>query len=382
MALEKEIWLSAIIAGLFADNSFAARSINHSEFVNGKTVHVPNAGSGPSVQKNRSSLPGSIASVADNDLTYSIAEFTTDPVLVKNAEKVELSYSKREAVISSSRANMFEAVYQDLIYGWVPASPTTQATLGIGETAHITSATGTRNKMNKKTVLAIKAKFDADNIPSTGRYILLDSVMYNQLLDDMTDSETNRFLAGADPANGTIGFYMSFNFYMRSQVAKTTNAGVLKAWTASASATDSAAGLAWHEQSVSRAIGETEFFDNDKRAEYYGDIMSFLVRAGGSAIRYDKKGIILIYQATTVALHVATVIETNETVAAADDGSITITAAGGVAPYLYSINNGSSWSQSNAFTGLTHTTYNVKVLDSAGTVAAYASNPVTIAAGA
>ena len=82
-------------------------------------------------------------------------------MLVKNAEKVELSYSKREAVISSSRANMFEAVYQDLIYGWVPASPTTQATLGIGETAHITSATGTRNKMNKKTVLAIKAKFDA-----------------------------------------------------------------------------------------------------------------------------------------------------------------------------------------------------------------------------
>lgn len=382
MALEKEIWLAAIVEGLFADNSFAARSIDHSEFVSTKTVHVPNAGSGPGVEKNRTNLPGSITGLSDHDLSYNIGEFTTDPVLVKNAEKVELSYSKREASISSSRSNMFDSVYQDLIYGWVPISPSVQATLGVGEAAHITTATGTRNKMDKKTVLALKSKFDADNIPSTGRYILLDSVMYNQLLDNMTDSETNRFLAGADPITGTIGSYMTFGFYMRSKVAKTTNAGVLKAWTASASTTDSAAGLAWHDQSVSRAIGETEFFDNENRAEYYGDIMSFLVRAGGSSIRYDKKGIILIYQATSVALNVGTVVSTNETVAAADDGTITITAAGGIAPYLYSVNNGVSWQVGNEFTGLTPASYNVKVIDSAGTIAAYATNPVVITAGA
>lgn len=298
MALEKQIWLETIILGLFADNSFAARSIDHSQFVTNKTVHVPNAGSGPSVVKNRSSLPGTIAGITDNDLTYDINEFTTDPILVKNAESVELSYSKREAVISSSRSNMFDAVYQDIIYSWVPASPSVQATLGSAVASHITTATGNRLKMDKATVKAIKKKFDKGNVPANDRYILLDADMYNQLMDELTDNETNHFLAGADPVTGTIGTYMGFGFYMRSQVAKSTAAGVLKAWTAVDAVTDSAAGLAWQKDSVSRSIGETEFFDNPKRAEFYGDIMSFLVRAGGSSIRSDKKGIVLIYQGT------------------------------------------------------------------------------------
>ena len=44
MALQVEIWVKSIIEGLFANNTFAARSVDHSEFVNEKTVHVPNAG--------------------------------------------------------------------------------------------------------------------------------------------------------------------------------------------------------------------------------------------------------------------------------------------------------------------------------------------------
>lgn len=298
MALEKEIWLEAIVMGLFADNSFAARSTDHSAFVNNKTVHVPNAGAGPSVVKNRSSLPATIGAQADNDLEYDMNEFTTDPVVITDAEKVELSYSKREAVISSSRANMFDAVYQDIIYAWVPASPSIQATLGGNVASHIATATGNRLKMDKATVKAIKKKFDKDNVPSDGRYMLLDAEMYNQLMDELTENETNHFLAGANPETGTIGSYMGFSFYMRSQVAKTTNAGVLKAWTAVDAVTDSAAGLAWHKDSVSRAIGEPKFFDNEKQAAYYGDVLSFLVRAGGHSIRYDKKGIVLIYQGT------------------------------------------------------------------------------------
>ena len=51
MALQVQIWIKSIIENLFADNSFASKSVDHSEFVNEKTVHVPNAGAAPSVVK-------------------------------------------------------------------------------------------------------------------------------------------------------------------------------------------------------------------------------------------------------------------------------------------------------------------------------------------
>ena len=45
-------------------------------------------------------------------------------------------------------------------------------------------------------------------------------------------------------------------------------------------------------------MGNHELFENEKDALYYGTVMSALVRAGGSSIRNDKKGVVVIYQTT------------------------------------------------------------------------------------
>src|SRR5690554_1746425 len=66
MAVEKEIWINTIIEGLFADNSFLSKAFNADEFVNlGKTVHIPNAGAGSTVVKNRSEFPAIVKSRSD-----------------------------------------------------------------------------------------------------------------------------------------------------------------------------------------------------------------------------------------------------------------------------------------------------------------------------
>src|SRR5690554_6407975 len=45
MAVEREIWISSIVEGLFADDSFLSQPSNADEFVvQGKKVHIPNAG--------------------------------------------------------------------------------------------------------------------------------------------------------------------------------------------------------------------------------------------------------------------------------------------------------------------------------------------------
>lgn len=48
-------------------------------------------------------------------------------------------------------------------------------------------------------------KFNSENIPQEGRYLLLDAQMYAQLLSDLTANENSAFLASADAQNGIIG---------------------------------------------------------------------------------------------------------------------------------------------------------------------------------
>lgn len=296
MALQVEIWVKSIIEGLFAKNTFAARSVDHSEWADSKTVHVPNAGAAPNVEKNRTEFPAKVTQCKDVDLTYQMDEFTVDPVRISHAEQVELSYPKRESVIRQSRRKLAQEVHDALIYSWIPGGVKVVETLGEAVAAHLNGATGDRKKMTKKTIEEIQTILDDQDIPEEGRCILLDARMYNQLLNSMTDAERNSFLVCADPARGVIGKYMGFDFYKRSKVAKTATDGTVKPWAAADAATDCAAGIAWQEDCVSRSLGESVLFDDEGNPLFYADIISFLQRAGGSSIRSDKKGIVLIKQ--------------------------------------------------------------------------------------
>ena len=144
MALQVQIWIKSIIENLFADNSFASKSVDHSEFVNEKTVHVPNAGAAPSVVKNRTTFPAAVTTREDVDLSYDIDEFSVDPIRIPNADKVELSYNKRESIIRGSRNKLADDIHASLIYSWIPSGVNTIFTEGAAVTAHIASATGNR----------------------------------------------------------------------------------------------------------------------------------------------------------------------------------------------------------------------------------------------
>lgn len=257
MALEKEIWINSIIEGLYADNTFAAQSVDHSMWVNNKRVHVPNAGTGPNVVKNRTTLPAVITTRTDTDLEYDMATFTTDPIRIPHSETVELSYNKRESVISVSRATLTEKVHDALLADWIGGAATVTAGADV-----------------KATILAIKKQFDKDNVLQAGRCLLLDADEYNDLMNILTDVATANFLAGADPVTGTVGKYYGFNIYTRSTLDGTQK------------------GFAWQKNAVSRALGQTEMFENEKDPTYYGDILSFLIRSGGAVVRTDGKGVL------------------------------------------------------------------------------------------
>ena len=123
MAIQKEIWEKSIVEGLFAPNSFLSKAFNADEYVEaGKIVHIPQAGAASKVEKNRTSLPATVKQRTDTDKTFELAAFTTDPVLIPDADKVELSYNKRESVLRQDKLALHEAVAKDFLFAWSPAS--------------------------------------------------------------------------------------------------------------------------------------------------------------------------------------------------------------------------------------------------------------------
>lgn len=297
MAIQRELWQNTIVEGLFADNSFMSKAVNDDMYVNqGKKVHIPNAGAPSGVQVNRTTVPATAANRTDVDVEYTLDELTTDPIYIPHAETVELSYSKRNSVISQDRSALIEAAAEQLLYDWAPASTSFVRTSGAATAAYTASATGNRKALVKADVLVLMTKFNADNIPQAERYLLLDANMYAQLMDDLTEGDQRAFFASADAQRGILGQLFSFNVMLRSRVLRYVTEGTLSKWSTAGAATDNAAGLAWQRDSLSRALGEVKMFDSTDDPLYYGDIYSFLVRVGGAIRRNDKKGVYALVQ--------------------------------------------------------------------------------------
>ena len=297
MAIQREIWARTIVEGLFADNSFASKSVNDDEYVEqGKKVHIPNAGAPSDVKKNRTEVPASASKRQDVDVDYVLDEFTTDPVTIPHAETVELSYDKRNSIIKQDRDKLIDVAMQSLLYSWAPAPGQSVSTSGTARQAHTSNATGNRKAVTANDVMTLMTKFDEDNIPQDGRYLLLDATMYAELLASMTESDKIGFFNAADVKKGVVGELYGFNVMKRSRVLRYKSDGTLSEFDKDGAATDNAAALAWHEGAVSRALGKVEVFEKPRDPQYYGDIYSFLVRCGGAKRRNDKKGVYALVQ--------------------------------------------------------------------------------------
>ena len=319
MAVQKEIWQRTIVEGLFADNSFLSRAVNDDMYVNeGKKVHIPNAGAPSGVVLNRDTVPATVYKRTDQDVDYTLGELTTNPILIPYADMVELSYNKRNSVISQDRLALIEKAAEAMLAAWLPAAANRVLTTGYGVPAWTPSATGLRKKITPSDVSALQVRFNADNVPQTDRVLLLDAQMYQQLLDGMTQSQAIGFFQAADVKRGVMGMLYGFEVMVRSTVYRFAVDGTLKAVGAAGAATDLAGGLAWQRDSLSRALGEVIMFDRVDDPLYYGDVYSFLVRVGGAIRRYDKKGVYAIVTDTATAV----------TALALDDASVDIAEEG------------------------------------------------------
>lgn len=226
MALNVQLWLRQIQENFYPNDSFASKSVDDSAYVNASKVHVPNAGAPSKVEKNRQTKPANIGSRTDQDLEYTIDEFTTNPIHISNIEEVELSYDKRNSVLMNDRSELQRVAHMSLLERWASGAGSIVKTTGKSMKAHTYSgATGNRKGVAKADILSLMTLFNKQDIPAEDRYILLDAEMYASLLADLTEADKMTFFASADAQKGILGKLYGFHFLQRSTVLRTKSDG-------------------------------------------------------------------------------------------------------------------------------------------------------------
>ena len=302
MAIQKEIWQDHIEGNLFKNNEFLLASTDAGQYVlQGKVVHIPQAGALPNIAKNRSSLPATIVQRGDTDITYTLDEFTTDPILIPNAETFELSYNKRESVLGEYESSLRQTVADNLLIDWCPTATTGTVirTSGVSTSTHLAGTTGNRKKFTVNDLKYAQLQLNKQNVPMEGRYTLISADMFQELTDDMSATQYRDFSAAYDVKDGVLGRLFGFNIMMRSNVATYTNdtAPVVNPYGATPNTDDNDGVLCWQIGAVERALGQISFFERIGDPTYYGDVYSVSVRMGARQRRSDAKGIVAIVQA-------------------------------------------------------------------------------------
>lgn len=300
-----EVWANYIMERFYKDNAFLRNSFDDSGYVlNGRIVHIPQPGAKPNVVVNRNAYPAAAVRRADTDVLYALDELTTDPTHIPNIDQIHISYNKADDVLGDHMQTVDETAAELLLRKWA-ANANTYRTTGAqivnGNPAQLTVApiagqVGNRYAFTHRDLKNLMTQFNTTNAPKQDRYILIDDNMYDAFYDTLGETNAKDFSRYSDAENGVIGKLHSFNIMTRSSVMASDNADAIKALGSAMGADDNLVSLAWHKNSVARAMGDKKLFQKLGDPQYYGDVHSALVMFGGRVRRADGVGIYKIIQ--------------------------------------------------------------------------------------
>lgn len=306
MALQREVWSTDIQENLFANNAFMMRAMDHSQWVNYKTVHIPQAGANMAVVKNRQILPAAITERTDTELTYNLNEYTAEPIVIRNIDELQLSYSKRMDVLGQYTDVLGDTVANNTLYTWAPSGTTRIIRTSGTATGNALApgATGTRNALTLLDIQKAKAKLDAENVPQEGRVMIIPSDMYNA--DLLAIPNIVQYFQNGSAAvlpTGVVAKLFGFDIIVRSSVLVYDNSSTPVIKTigdngipTSPATTDELAVLFYHPNFVAKALGGIDIFYDEGKPEYYGSLFSALVMHGATKMRTSQIGVGAIIQ--------------------------------------------------------------------------------------
>lgn len=270
MAIEQSIWVKQIQKNFYPDSSFLKETTDFSGFVNANMINIAEAGIDPKVLINNTTYPVPMAVRVDNNAELPLDEFATENTIVREAEKVQLSYDKVESVIFSHRLSLQTACATKAAHAIAPADH--------GDYTPIIKTTGSvRNGVKSLTVadiLDLKAVFDEMDAPLDGRILVLTS----DHVRDLMLSDLDCFKDIADLVNGQPKRFAGFSIYPFTKCPSYDESGQKKAFGAASAENDRKASFAFCKSEVMRADGEFKMFSRLSDPEERGDIIGFAKR--------------------------------------------------------------------------------------------------------
>lgn len=307
--LNPEVWVKTIQDNIYQNNDFLSRAIDDSQYIKGLHVHIPQAGAKPNVVENRTTLPGTVGSRSDTDLTYQIKSYTTDPQLVQNFEEMQLSYPKRVSMLMNQMETLRFVVAQKSLFTWAPSGATrivrSTGTASALNLPH-TTATSTRKAVTIADVTRLKSILDKDEVPQTGRILLVPEYIYNNDFLNIAGLIQADQYGAPNMGSGVVARLMGFDIMIRSTglVYDNTGTPLIKSTNGNGNiteaTTDNGAILGYHPGYVSRAMGSIIPYLNNGTgtgdAAYYGHIFSSEIFHGAGKRRSDQAGTAAIVQ--------------------------------------------------------------------------------------
>lgn len=295
------LFLKEITEALRADNSFMAYAKNDDAFVNNNSVELPHAGTDPVIVIDRSSFPAAVAQRTDVATQYILEELSSTPTHLQYSEELVVAYNKRVSIMEQHVNSLKEKKGDRCAYYWGAQIKTIAAarqlpTTGTGtRVSDAPTSTAVVKKLTKEDLLAGKKIMDNDNVPMTGRYLLIPAGMLSDILE--LDEFTRLDAYGkSNIPDGWVGRIFGFDVVMRSLVNLYDVSYDIKDTEAVAAATDVMGALMYHRDAVRRANGEVKVFLDLESPEYYGSIISAATRFGAKEARNDGKGIVSIVE--------------------------------------------------------------------------------------
>jgi len=297
MAIQKELWAEMIAEELRAKiDPLKMFAMDLSEYAIGKSIHIPVAGA-TTIQKNVSSFPMSVAERADTVIDITLNTYHWSPIRITQADKVQLSYDKMASLYNSLNGGLGERLLVESLISmthytanqWV-------ATTGAAYVAHAPKATGNRKGLTGADLRAAAGILDKQKVPIADRYLVVDSIMFWQLVDDLSYNADR-----VDVINGlpsiTTPLY-GFTVVSVPQVVYITAATAIRDYGDAGATTDYAAALAIQKSCVGFGMSDVETFVDEGNPLYQGDILSGWVLHGASYLRTGKEGVVPIIQAS------------------------------------------------------------------------------------
>jgi len=293
MSINRQLWTLDFAKNIYDEKSFWTIGKNHSQYLAGNIVHIPNATNKTpiAVLTAGTVLPVASTALTYSDLTYSPVTLAAGPIHVTNIEASEASFNTRTEAMADMVGGIKENVGQAIAINWSPA---------VTSTGSIFDSTGTATRGNifgnsaiKKLTLAdltnARVALEKSCKRSDDLYLIVDPYQYADIVE----------FAGAAmqyvPANDVqvkayIAEYAGFKIIKRYKGIGYTAAKAAKvAFGAAEANTHLSAALAVAGSFVSYAVGTVEnggiMVDvKEYQTGYFTDVMQGHTRVGASPI--------------------------------------------------------------------------------------------------